>query len=159
MRIAALAAFLSVLSMSAGASTLYKWVDADGKEHLTTDKPPAGAQVIFRKTVKDAPAPPQAHARPWPDEYRQPSSPADARLEVVMYATSRCPFCRKARQYFASRGVSWREIDIESSSAANREFNARGGQGVPLIFINGSRVMGWDAARVGALLDQALTRR
>jgi glutaredoxin len=136
---AALAVLLLAFSAGAGAATVHKWRDAEGRLHITDAKPPAGAQIESSATA--------------------PGAPAAAPVDIVMYATRSCPWCRKARQYFSGRGVSWREVDIESSDDADREFKARGGRGVPLIFINGARVSGWSAEDVGALLDRALARR
>jgi glutaredoxin len=154
-----LAVLLLALSAGAGAATVYKWRDAEGRLHITSEKPPAGAKIESRLTVPNAPTA-AAPARPsWVEESAPSRAPATPAVEIVMYATKRCPYCRKARQYFAGRGLSWREVDIEASSAADREFKARGGQGVPLIFINGTRVAGWSAEEVGALLDRGLAQR
>ena len=157
-RSAAFAAVLLAFCSGADAATSYKWRDAAGTIHMTTDKPPADAEILSVMTIPDAPKRPRQAAPLWTDPVEEPAA-ADSRVDIVMYATSRCPWCRKAREYFTSRGVSWRELDIEASGAADREFKSRGGQGVPLIFINGSRVQGWSPQRIGALLDQALARR
>jgi glutaredoxin len=158
-RTTALAVMVLLLAFgsAASAATVYKWRDAEGRLHITSEQPPAGAQIEL--TLPSTPAPaPRAEPSPGPGATRS-AAPESPRVEVVMYATKRCPYCRKARQYFTDRGVTWREVDIEASSAADREFKARGGQGVPLIFINDARVSGWSPEHVGALLDRALARR
>jgi len=40
---------------------------------------------------------------------------AENRPEVKMYATSWCPYCAKARAYFARRNIAYVEVDIEKS--------------------------------------------
>ncbi len=71
---------------------------------------------------------------------------------VVMYATTTCPYCAKARALFAARGVAYIEYQIDASKAANDDFIARGGRGVPLLYIGDRRIQGFrEAAIVDAL--------
>lgn len=64
---------------------------------------------------------------------------------VILYSTSWCGYCRKARQLLRSRGVPFVEKEIEKSAAANREYlsKARGYDGVPLLDIGGNLVRGF----------------
>lgn len=65
--------------------------------------------------------------------------------KVVMFATSWCPYCAKARELFARQGVRYTELNIEADSrAADFQKDTFGSNGVPLI-VTGNRVlMGWD---------------
>jgi glutaredoxin len=76
---------------------------------------------------------------------------------VVMYATSTCPYCAKVRKLFAAKGIAYTEYLIDTSEAANAEFAARGGRGVPLLYIGDRRIEGY---REEAILDavSAVTR-
>jgi len=68
------------------------------------------------------------------------SSPA-----VVMYTTSWCPYCQRARRLFASKQVPIEEIDIESDPARRAEMQSRSGRRtVPQIFIGDRHVGGSD---------------
>jgi len=79
----------------------------------------------------------------------KPVTPAkQAQHNVVMYTTKSCGYCAHARQYFTERGIRWTEIDIESSAAAAAKFEALGGIGTPLIFIDEQRIMGFDRQRI-----------
>ncbi|MGH8289249.1 MAG: glutaredoxin 3 [Steroidobacteraceae bacterium] len=65
--------------------------------------------------------------------------------KVVMYATSWCPYCARARQLLEAKGVALEEIDIETRPEARQEMTARSGRGsVPQIFIAGTHVGGCD---------------
>ncbi|HVS78238.1 MAG TPA: glutaredoxin 3 [Steroidobacteraceae bacterium] len=67
------------------------------------------------------------------------------RPKAVMYATSWCPYCARARQLLARKGVALEEIDIEAVPAAREEMISRSGQRtVPQIFIGGTHVGGCD---------------
>lgn len=62
---------------------------------------------------------------------------------VVMYATSTCPYCAKARTLFAKQGVAYTEYQIDRSQEANAEFLAMRGIGVPLLYIGDRRIDGY----------------
>ncbi len=71
---------------------------------------------------------------------------------VVIYTSSHCGYCTKAKQYFAQKGISYREVSIETSQG-RLEFRSRGGTGTPLIVVGGAKVVnGFDVAE----LDRAL---
>jgi glutaredoxin len=147
----ALAVALLCQAGAAAAAALYRWQDAEGRLHLTDTPPPPDARLLSKSHL--APAPPAAAPRTSAAEGPGQPQAAEA-LDVVMYATARCPYCQRARQYFRARGISWREIDIESSAQAEREFQALGGAGVPLIFVNGARIAGFDAGHLDAVISR-----
>jgi glutaredoxin 3 len=64
---------------------------------------------------------------------------------VIMYATSWCPYCERARRLLSSKGVSFQEIDIEAAPAKRAEMQNRSGRRtVPQIFIGDQHVGGSD---------------
>jgi glutaredoxin 3 len=70
---------------------------------------------------------------------------SDSESAVVMYTTSWCPYCERARSLLRSKGVAFREIDVESASAVRQEMIARSGRRtVPQIFIGPTHVGGSD---------------
>lgn len=72
---------------------------------------------------------------------------------VLMYTTSWCPYCTRARQLFAAKGVAFTEIDVEQVAGAREEMQARSGRSsVPQIFIGDRHLGGFDDTRA---LDQA----
>jgi glutaredoxin 3 len=65
--------------------------------------------------------------------------------KVVMYATGWCPYCERARQLLARKGVAFEEIDIEAAPAGRAEMMSRSGRRtVPQIFIGETHVGGCD---------------
>jgi glutaredoxin 3 len=67
------------------------------------------------------------------------------RPKVVMYATSWCPYCERARQLLERKGVALEEIDIETVPAARTEMMSRSRRRtVPQIFIGETHVGGCD---------------
>lgn len=74
---------------------------------------------------------------------------------VVMYATSWCPYCAKARAYFTRNRIAYVEHDVEKSAAARAEFRRLGGRGVPLILVGRERLDGFDELAFEFALQKA----
>lgn len=64
--------------------------------------------------------------------------------QVVMYVTSWCPYCERARRLLRAKNVAFEEIDVESARAGREEMIARSGgrRTVPQIFIGNTHVGG-----------------
>ncbi len=72
----------------------------------------------------------------------------DGTAEIVMYATDWCPYCSRARHLLQSKGVAWREIDVDSTPDARAEMRTRTQRSsVPQIFIGERHVGGFDDLR------------
>jgi glutaredoxin len=81
--------------------------------------------------------------------------------EIVMFSAPGCGYCRQARAFFDGRRVPFSEFDLERDAGARErltELARKAGvpaerlQGVPIIFIDGKPMVGFDRARVAALL-------
>lgn len=78
--------------------------------------------------------------------------------EVVVYSTTWCPDCRRAKRVFASMGVPYREINIETHPDGARIVQAlnSGMKSVPtIIFPDGSVLVEPSARELEAKLRQA----
>jgi glutaredoxin len=80
---------------------------------------------------------------------------AQERPAVKMYATSWCPYCAKARAYFARRNIAYVEIDIEKSREGRAEYDRLGARGIPVILVGPQRMNGFSEARLSQLLADA----
>jgi len=64
---------------------------------------------------------------------------------VVMYTTSWCPYCARARKLFDDKGVKYTEIDVEAEHSARAEMQQRSGRtSVPQIFVADRHLGGYD---------------
>jgi glutaredoxin-like YruB-family protein len=72
--------------------------------------------------------------------------------EVVMYATSWCGYCAKARAFFQRNGIRYVEYDVERDAAANRAHRELGGRGVPTIVVGEKVVWGYNERQLAQLL-------
>ena len=77
----------------------------------------------------------------------------DGNPRFVMYATSWCGYCKKAREYLAGRDIELVEFDIESDATARRDFDTLRGMATPLIYRGFERVQGFDIAALEPLID------
>ena len=81
---------------------------------------------------------------------------------IVMYSTSWCPYCDRARRLLASKNAAFEEIDVESAPEKRAEMLQRSGRrSVPQIFIGDQHVGGSDdlaALEAAGKLDAMLGR-
>ncbi len=142
-----------------GTSTaeMYRWVDENGETQITDSPPPniksPGEIKIYRDIPQDS-----QNTEPVPDVKKQESKPSITTKkthEVVLYGTSWCPYCRKARDFFRSRGIDFIEYDIEKDKEAairKKELDTRGG--VPFAIINGRSIHGFSESAYERALQE-----
>ncbi len=82
-------------------------------------------------------------------------------VPVIMYMTSWCPYCARARKLLISKGVSFEEVDVEAAPGKRAEMQSRSGRrSVPQIFIGETHVGGSDdlhALEAAGKLDALLS--
>lgn len=65
--------------------------------------------------------------------------------KIVMYATSWCGYCARARQLLSTKGQEWDEIDIDAQAGSREEMIEKSGRtSVPQIWIGERHVGGYD---------------
>ncbi len=65
--------------------------------------------------------------------------------EVVIYTKSYCPYCTKAKALLTSKGIPFKEIDVEYDDQAREEMiRLSRRQTVPQIFIGTYHIGGYD---------------
>jgi glutaredoxin 3 len=82
---------------------------------------------------------------------RDPKAP-----HVIVYSTTWCAYCRMAKEYLQSKGIEFKDIDVEKDSAAAKDIVAKTGQmGVPVIEVNDQIILGFDRPRLDTALGLA----
>ena len=67
----------------------------------------------------------------------------------MLFSTSTCSWCRRAKRYFKEQLVPFKEVNIERDPDAAREIVRKTGQtGVPVIKIGSSWIVGFDKERI-----------
>ena len=152
--------FSSSVSSPAIAGEFYKWKDKDGNLFFS-DTPPTGvnAEVI---PLKDEPAP-NSITTPKVNSLKPKSGIAEEKrpyssIKVIMYITSWCGYCRKAREYLQSLRVNLVEYDVEKNPSKEKEMLSKSGgaKGVPLIDVEGIILRGYSP---NAIKDAVEKRR
>ncbi len=136
----------------ADAQTVYKSVGPDGKV-VYSDSPPVDGKNARQLKFDKLPASPlPAPARAAVDQHRRAGSTAmPATSDVVLYSASWCGYCMAAKSWLGSRGIAYREIDIDTDSGRAYFTRAGGGDGIPLLVAGGQRVQGFSPAAYDAL--------
>jgi len=77
----------------------------------------------------------------------------DMAKNVIVYSTSTCPFCIRAKQYLKENNIQFTGYDVGSNPDKADEMIKKSGQmGVPVIEIDGKIVVGFDKSKIGELL-------
>lgn len=117
--------------------------------HDIDDQP--SNEVLFEELAKISP-----QARKVLEERRTISGESQALPHggVVMYCTSWCPDCRRARVWLKEHNIPFVEVDIERVPGAAAQVRkwTNGNQTTPTFDINGTVVVDFDVARLTELL-------
>lgn len=80
---------------------------------------------------------------------------SDPKAKVIIYSTSWCVYCRMAKDYFKSKGVDFKEVNLEQDQAAMQYIvNKSGSAGVPQIEIGDELILGFDRPRIDGALEK-----
>jgi len=73
--------------------------------------------------------------------------------KIKIYSTPTCPYCKRAKAYLEEKGISYEDIDVSNNpQAADEMVKASGQMSVPVIMIDSDVVIGFDKAKLEALL-------
>lgn len=81
------------------------------------------------------------------------ASVAQKQQHVVLYATDWCGYCKQTRRFLDSKGIPYKEFDIEKSVEGRKAYEALGGRGIPLIDVNGTIIRGFSEQDILAALN------
>ncbi|MBI2675157.1 MAG: glutathione S-transferase N-terminal domain-containing protein [Candidatus Aenigmarchaeota archaeon] len=70
-------------------------------------------------------------------------------MEVKIYTTTLCPYCKMAKNFFKGKGIEYKELNVEHNPIAAAEMMAKSRQmGVPVIDIGGKIIVGFDKSAI-----------
>lgn len=66
--------------------------------------------------------------------------------DVLVYTTTTCPYCVRAKALLQQKGVDYREVDVTDNPALREKMTAESGgrRTVPQVFIDGKPIGGYD---------------
>jgi glutaredoxin len=154
---------IHIFVLGISSAEIYKWVDENGVTHFSdspTEDIPA-PDTVENDEIQTAEQVPAA-APPVPDETRkgeldpdffnilneiQQEQVAADTPSVEIYETSWCVYCKKARDFFRSKGIDFVTYDIEKDrQAAQRMQSFTNRMAVPFVVINGQGIAGYSVA-------------
>lgn len=72
---------------------------------------------------------------------------------VTVYSTPTCPYCHQAKDYLASKGVAFADLNVAADLEARNEMVRKSGQlGVPVIEVDGQVIVGFNRGKLDELL-------
>lgn len=145
--IAALA--IAVLAAGVAHGEVYRWVDEDGTVHYS-DEPHEGDDEAEQVDI------PEVNSAESVDVTTSSSGGASTSAtanEVIMYSTTWCPYCDKARTYFERNNIPFTEYDVEESKKGRRDHARMETDSVPVILVGDKRMIGFSIERFERLYD------
>ena len=153
-----LAFLVLVLVSGTPSAEIFRWVDEKGVVHFS-DAPTESISETSEEEEVSSPDPnPEDNSRPAaetrtitldPDFFdlldESEEEPAAVNAPAVeIYETSWCGYCKKAKNFFRSRGIKFKTYDIEKDNAAARRMMAlTRRRAVPFVVINGQQIQGY----------------
>lgn len=125
---------------------IYRWVDSEGHTQFG-DRPPVNGGA--KRIEVDVNSYESVTIQPF-EAYSSKSVKSSG---VVMYSTTWCGVCKRARRYFQARKIPFKEYDIEKTRKGKRDYARLQGRGVPIILVDGKRMSGFSASRFQRMYD------
>ena len=144
----ALALAAAAASLSAAAqSTLYRWVDQDGKVHFTDTPPPSDAKSATQKRYGSAA---DEQVLPFTTQTAMKKNP------VMLWVAPNCEPCNQGRTLLSNRGIPFSERDVQANVETQQAFKAVSGDlNVPVLDVGGNMIKGFEEGQWSSALDAA----
>jgi len=150
---------LTILSptSSAVSGEIYKWKDKDGNIVFSDTPPPPGVNAEkkeFKEESTEKPKTKEYFPRSTSERVEEKRPYRD--IYVIMYMTSWCPYCVKAREYLRSLDIHLIEYNIERDKSKRDEMlsKSEGSTGVPLIDVEGIIIRGYNPSALRAAIER-----
>lgn len=144
-----IAASLAAPAFAPAQSTVYRWVDKDGKVHFSDAPPPADARDASQKRMGGGDV----------DDSQLPyaTQVAARRFPVLIYTGTKCGDpCARGRELLVKRGVPFAEHDAQNNPADQEALKKLiGSLEVPVLVVGENKTTGYEEGRWHAALDEA----
>jgi glutaredoxin len=141
-----LCVFFLTVSATAQAE-IFRWFDENGNVQFG-DRPPVSSNA---KRIKiEVNSYEGVTVKPF-EAFKRDGLQASS--GVVMYSTTWCGVCKRARRFLRQRNIPFQEYDIENSRKGKRDYAQLKGSGVPILLVGGKRMNGFSVDRFNRLYD------
>lgn len=141
---------MMVLSFSASAQSLYKWVDKDGKVHYSDEPPPKEIKKVEQPRLRAG----SIDTSGLPYETQR----AAQNFPVTLFTTTDCGNpCEQARDFLARRGTPYSEKSLANAEDIAAFKGVFGGENpqVPAMLVGSQKQQGFEATAWSGILDMA----
>lgn len=147
-RLLTLSLFVFSIWINTTHAEIFSWVDANGQRHYGDEKPKnqSSKQVKIKPNISGY----QMINQDLKDLQKEGIIPQEY---VIMYSTAWCGYCKKARKYFHTNAIKFKERDIEKSRHAKQDYKDLGGKNVPFFFYKGQTHRGFHPTSFGSFYD------
>jgi len=77
-------------------------------------------------------------------------------VQVKIYTTPTCAYCKMAKEYFKEHNIQYEEYDVAEDVQKRQEMFEKSGQmGVPVIEVDGKIVVGFDQSKVEKYINES----
>ena len=145
---AAIAACMLVCAAQAQTS-VYRWVDKDGKVHFSSEPPPPDAANVTEKRMGGGGA--AEGQLPYATQQAMKTNP------VTLYVSNKCgDYCSEGRALLTNRGIPYTERNAEASPEdAEKLKQLIGALQVPVLVVGDKPVKGFAPGTWNSALDSA----
>jgi len=151
-----LVTFISPAS-NAVSGEIYRWKDRDGNIVFSDTPPPLGVSAEKKEFKEESTERPKTKGYFQKSESERVEEKRPYRdIHVIMYMTSWCPYCVKAKFYLLSLDVNLVEYNIERDKSKRDEMliKSGGSKGVPLIDVEGIVIRGYSPETIKAAIER-----
>lgn len=136
-----------------GAAEIYTWTDSAGRIHFT-DSPPDKTKS---KQIEISPL--NTYSSPSADSVKnildRPTGVTGRKAKVILYSTTWCGYCKKAKRWFRQNKIQFKEYDTEKSERGRRDYKKMNGRSVPIIKVGKQRINGFSPNNLTQALRKA----
>ena len=157
--------FIHIFALGISSAEIYKWVDENGVTHYSdsptenipeatetengeiqsADTAPANSPPLTKEPRKGALDSDFFDILDETQEEETQEEVAENSPTVEIYETSWCGYCKKAKDFFRSRGIDFVTYDIDrDQQARSRMQSLTSRMAVPFVVINGQGVPGYN---------------
>jgi glutaredoxin len=147
-RLAIAFAMLAAPALADAQSSVYRWVDKNGKVQYSDTPPPEDVKNLTQKRMGGGAV--EVSQLPYATQIAMQKSP------VTMYTAPACgELCTSGRDLLVKRGIPYSERDVSNVTDAEAVKKLTGDVRVPLLVVGDNKVRGYEEGAWNGALDGA----